>query len=114
MDRMDGVRLLLASVLLLVFYSLGLPLQYVVIIGFMFLVLLVLRGPFYRKVDGFLVQRFAFVRRMSPWSRRILVILVFLLFYLIFKQFVYEFLKLFGIDIPGVLMELTESSNARP
>ena len=110
MNFQDYVRALLALFLLYFLYSVGLPVPTLIVIGIFFVLLFFLRGPLFTKIDDFLVARFGFVKKMPPSARRLLVILVFVLVYVLLKQAIFEVLKVFGIDVQQALNQAVNDS----
>ncbi|MFH1106576.1 MAG: hypothetical protein V1787_01645 [Candidatus Micrarchaeota archaeon] len=99
MGFQDYARVLVAVFLLYFLHSAGLPAPTLVAIGVFLVLLFFLRGPLFAKIDGLLVERFKLAGNLPPMARRLLVILVFVVVYVVFKQAVFELLKAFGIDI---------------
>jgi hypothetical protein len=112
MEFQDYARIALAAVLLYFLYSAGLPASTLVVVGIFFVLLFFLRGPLFKKIDDFLVERIGFVKRMPPAARRLLVIVVFVLVYVVFKQAVFEILKAFGIDVQGVIYQAANGTQS--
>ena len=108
---METLCKILAIVLIL--YSLyigGVPTPLILLLGVFFILLMFLRGTFYRKIDAFLINRFSFVARLPSWGQKLLIIIIFILIYWVFKQILFFSLKKIGIDIQQILMESLNSS----
>jgi hypothetical protein len=104
MDIAFAGRIVLIAFLLLLLYSSGVPLTVVVIFGIILGAFILLRGTIYREVGGSLEKMLPFISKWPPWGKKLLVAIVFILVYLVFKQAVYEILKLFGMDVQGMLL----------
>ena len=75
-----GLRLAAVALLLYVFYTAGMPMNIIAAIGAFLIVLVLVRGALYRKIDEALVKRFSFVRKMHPWTKKVLIIAIFIVF----------------------------------
>lgn len=98
------LQIILFLFLLYLFYSLGFP-SYIIIIGIAILLLILLKGKLYKKLDNFLINKFSFLSKQKPWVRKLIVILVFIAIYFILKQIIFLILKQFGIDVQNMMME---------
>ena len=110
MDWTDTFRLVFGAGLLYFLYSVGLPLPSLVFFGILFVLLLFLRGAFYRKIDAFLAQRFRFMSGLPSWGRQLVVIVVFIFLYLLLKQVLFEVLKALGVDFQQELLDSLNES----
>jgi hypothetical protein len=99
------VRILALVIILYSLYVGGVPGNLVFLLGVFFILLMFLRGTFYRKIDAFLINRFSFVARLPSWGQKLLIIIIFILIYWVFKQILFISLKKVGIDIQQILME---------
>ncbi len=109
MDWKLALRILLAVVMLYVFYSLGVPLPAIAVLGIILVLFALMRGPAYNHIDAELTKRLPFVSGLSPWQRRLLVAMFFVLVYVLVKQAVYELLKAFGMDVQQMMLDSVES-----
>jgi len=98
-------RLAMVPLLLLALYSLGFPLEYLALLGVIFILLVFFRDVFYIKIEGFLVRRFPSIGRLPSWARKLLVITIFILAYFLIKKFMFFSLKMAGLDIEKILTE---------
>jgi hypothetical protein len=69
-----------------------------------------LKGKIYRKIDSFITKKFLFVSKLNPFARRVLIIIVFIVIYMILKQFIFIILKLAGVDIQKMISESINQS----
>jgi hypothetical protein len=87
------------------FYMAGLSLYIILILGIFFLLVILLRGPLYEKIDEIIVKKFPFVEKMPSWGKRLLIILSFFLVFAALKQIVFFSLKIAGIDLQEMMTE---------
>ena len=92
------------AVLLFLFYQLNFPIYYIVLIGIAVLLLILLKGRLYKKMDDFLINRFSFLSKQKVWVRKLIVISLFILIYVLLKQIIFFILKQFGIDVQQMIM----------
>ena len=105
MEYKTYLRLFLVLLLLYYFYTSGFPLSQVIILGIFFIAIVFLRGPLYKKIDSVLVEKFPFIKSIHPWAKKLLMLLVFILVYILLKQIVFFLLSFAGIDMQGMLIE---------
>jgi hypothetical protein len=104
------LRVFIFALLLYTFYQLGIPLYSIVILGVFIFLLMFLKGKIYRKIDSFMTKKFLFVSKLNPFARRVLIIIVFIVIYMILKQFIFIILKLAGVDIQKMISESINQS----
>ena len=112
-DRMKWkmyLRFLAVALLLYVFYTAGMPAGFIVVIGGFLILLILLRGVLYRNIDEALVKRFSFVRKMHPWTKKVLIIAIFIVIYVMLKQTVFFALNMAGIDVQQMIIESINAS----
>ena len=102
-------RILLVALMLYVFYSIGVPLPAVMVLGALLLAFALLRGRAYRQVDMFLTKRFPSMAGWAPWQRMLLVAIVFLLACILLKQAVFLLLKMAGMDVQQMMLDSVQS-----
>jgi len=106
LTKKTWLRLLLLPLLLYSFYLAKFPIQLIIFFGLFFLLIILFRTHFYEKIEFHLGERFPFIHDWSPWKKKLLVILVFILIYGIIKQILYFSLDVFfGINIEEMLLE---------
>jgi len=110
MDWRLVLRILLVAVMLYVFYSLGVPLPAILVLGVLLIAFVLLRGHAYRQIDLFLTNRFPSMAGWAPWQKGLLVAIVFIIAYLLLKQGIYELLKMIGMDIQKMMLDSISSS----
>ena len=99
------IQVLISIGLLFFFYYLGLQLYLVVFLGLFILLIFLLKGKLYRRLDEFLTKNFLFLSKLSPRIRKLIIVAVFILVYMLLKQGIFFGLKLVGIDIQNMIME---------
>ncbi|GBE18442.1 hypothetical protein BMS3Abin16_01042 [archaeon BMS3Abin16] len=99
------VRILSIMLILYSLYIGGVPTHVILLLGVFFVLLMSLRGTFYRKIDAFLVSRFSFVASLPSWGQKLLITTIFILIYVGFKQILFFSLKTMGLDLQQILME---------
>lgn len=103
------IRILLVGLMLYVFYSIGVPLAAVIVLGVLLILFILLRGHAYRGIDVFLTTRFPSIAGWAPWQKALLVALVFIIAYIMLKQAVYELLKMMGMDVQQMMLDSVQS-----
>ncbi len=106
METRKAFRLAMIPLLLLAFYSMGFPLEYLALLGIIFILLVLFRDAFYRKIDGFLTSRIPSLERLPSWARKLILIAIFILAYFLIKQVLFLSLGLAGFDIERILADL--------
>jgi len=109
MDWSLIARILLVVLMLYMFYSLGVPLPAIMVLGALLLAFVLLRGHAYRQIDLFLTNKFPSMAGWAPWQKMLLVTIVFLLSYILLKQAVYELLKMIGMDVQQMMLDSVQS-----
>jgi lysylphosphatidylglycerol synthetase-like protein (DUF2156 family) len=104
MDR-NKFRLAMVPLMLLAFYSMGFPREYLVLLGIILILLVLFRDAFYRKIDGFLTSMIPSLERLPSWARKLILIAIFILAYFLLKQVLFISLKLAGFDIERILAD---------
>ena len=104
------LRLAAIALLLYVFYTTGMPRSVIAVIGAFLILLVLLRGVLYRKIDEALVKRFSFVGRLHPWAKKVLIIAIFIVIYVMLKQTLFFALNMAGIDVQRMMMESINAS----
>ena len=99
------IRILLLAGLLYLLFDLGLSLYLVISVGIVFLLLMVLKGKLYKKLDNFLVEKFPSLSKLKPWVKKLIIIAIFLLIYTVLKQVIFLFLRMAGVDIPKIISD---------
>jgi len=91
--------------LLYFFYYLGLPLYYLGLIGIMSILLILLKGKIYRKLEGYINKKFPKISEQPSWIKKLIIIGLFVIIYILIKQVIFTFLKMVGIDIQKIILE---------
>ena len=105
------ISILYALLILYFLYSIGTPIYYIPIIGIFFILFILLRGPAYNKINILLIKKFSFVEKLSPWIKKLLIILIFILIFTLLKQVVFISLKMIGIDIQEMILKGINQGN---
>lgn len=104
MDKAIAIRAAYAIILLLILYSIGLPLHYVLLMGVLMIVFLALRGPIYKKIEQFIEKIAPSTVKWPQWGRKALVIVAFIAVFVILKQIIYWLLGIAGFDLQGEMV----------
>ena len=96
--------------LLFLFYRLGLPGYFIILIGIVILLLVLLKGKLYTKIDDFLRKKLPILSRQKPWVRKLIIIAIFILIYVLLKQVVFMVLKMAGVDIQRIISDSINQS----
>jgi hypothetical protein len=104
------LRIFLLLVMLYLFYKFGLSIYLIVLLGVIILLLIFLRGTIYKKLDNFLISKISFLSELKPKTRKLIIIITFILFYILLKQIIFSILKLFGLDIQQMISESINNS----
>ncbi|MBU0586412.1 hypothetical protein KJ780_02795 [Candidatus Micrarchaeota archaeon] len=110
MDWKLLLRLLLVFLLLIMLYSIGMPINYLILLGILFLLVVLLREHIYEKIDKILIRIFPFISKWPQWIRALLVLLLFILAYALLKQLIFELLKIMGMDIQQSMVDSINNS----
>jgi len=108
MDWKIYVRLFFIILLLFSLYLVGAPFSAIILMGAVFLVVLFLRGPVYKKIDDYLINKFPSFGKLHPWVQKIIIFLIFIVFYYLLKQILFFGLKLAGFDIQQMILDSIE------
>jgi hypothetical protein len=111
MEWKNYIRIFLFGGLLYLFYSLGLSLYFIILIGAVLLLLTLLKGKLYKKLDNCLSKKFPFLSKLKPWVKKLIIVVIFILIYTLLKQIIFLVLKIVGIDIEGIISENINSIN---
>ncbi len=99
------IRILLFAGLLYLLYNLGFSLYFIISIGIVLLLLTLLKGKLYKKLDNCLSKKFPSLSKLKPWIKKLILIAIFILIYALLKQIIFLVLKVFGIDIQKIILE---------
>ncbi len=98
------LRIALVTFFLYVLFKLGLPISYILLIGLMFLAFLLIRSAVYSKIERMLHSHIVGFGRLPDLAKKMIIIAVIIMIYLIAKQALYELLKIFGIDVQQAII----------
>lgn len=104
------LRFAVVVLILYIFYTAGMSRNIIIVIGAFLIVLVLVRGVLYRKIDEALVKRFSFVKKLHPWAKKLLIIVIFITIYVMLKQTAFLALNMAGIDVQQMMMESINSS----
>jgi hypothetical protein len=96
--------------LLVLFYFLKFPLPFIAGMGLVFILLIFLKGKLYRKIEGFMDKKFPFLVSLNPTVRKLIIILIFILFWVLLKQIIFMGFRLAGIDLQDIMIESLNQS----
>ena len=103
-------QIIQSAVLLYIFYKLGFSLYVIIIMGLVLLLLILFKGKLYRNLDDFLSRKFPFLSKLNPLVKKLIIIAVFVLIYILLKQIIFLILKQFGIDVQQIITESINQS----
>jgi hypothetical protein len=96
--------------LLVLFYFLKFPLPFIAGMGLVFVLIIFLKGKLYRKIESFMDKKFPFLVSLNPTIRKIIIILIFILFWVLLKQIIFMGFNLAGIDLQDIMIESLNQS----
>ena len=105
-------RIAMVPLFLLAFWQLGVPLEGLIVLGFVFLALVLLKGKLWRTADNAVERWLPFTKKWPDWTHKAVVVIVFILLLAVLKQAVYFALSLAGIDIQELIMRAVEHAQA--
>jgi hypothetical protein len=103
-------RIFVYIILLSVLYTIEVPWPVVIFLGFLFLILILLKSKLYKKIDSFFTTHFPFLSEQKPWIRKVIIIITFILIYMAIKQIIYAFLGFFGVDVQRMISDSINQS----
>ena len=103
-------QVIYSIIILGLFYYLGFPLYYIIILAIVILAFILLKGKMYRKLDSSLSKILPFLSKLSPTAKKIIIIAIFVLIWMILKQVIFLGLKMAGIDMQKILIESMNQS----
>jgi hypothetical protein len=95
--------------ILILLYYLRFPIYYIGIMAGLIVVLILVRGKVYMKIDHLLTRFFPFLSNAKPVVRKIILIVIFVLFWILLKQAILFMLKLAGIDMQEIANNVSKS-----
>lgn len=95
---------------LILFFLLGLPFRFLIILSIFFLFTLTLKGKIYIKINSFVNRKFPFMKKFSSPVQKIIIFLSFIVFFFLIKQGGYFILKLAGLDVQGAMSSTVNQS----
>lgn len=98
------IRFLLFFIALYSLYILKFPILFIILVGIITLLIILLKGKFYLKLNDFLTHKFHFFSKQTKLVKRIIVILIFIIAYIILKQTIFFILAKLGIDIRQIIL----------
>ncbi|MFH1697060.1 MAG: hypothetical protein ABH854_04095 [Candidatus Diapherotrites archaeon] len=101
-------RLAMVPLLLLSFAMLGVPFEGLVVLGAVFLVLVLLKGKMWRAADRTVERFLPFTKNWPDWTHKLIVAIVFIIFFMALKQVIYFALSLVGIDLTELILRAVE------
>lgn len=102
------LRIILVLLLLVSLYQFGVPIEGIVAMGVLFIAVILLRGPLYKKIETAIISKFPAFGKLHPWIQKGVIILCFIIIYAIFKQIIFLGLKLIGFDLQKMIFDSIE------
>lgn len=103
-DKKLAFRLAMVALILFAMYVGGIHAEILAMLGVLFIVLIFLRGKMWRLAEHILENHLPFTKGWPEWAEKVLLFLIFILFYIVLKEMLYFVLGLFGIDITKIIM----------
>jgi len=94
-----------SAILLFIFYKLGFSFYFIIGMGIFILLLVLLKGKLFNKLDSFLTAKFSFLSKQSPRVKKLIIIIAFILAYIVLKQIIFFILSQFGIDVQKIILD---------
>ncbi|VVB75355.1 Uncharacterised protein [uncultured archaeon] len=104
-DKRLLIRLATVPIFLYLFYTMGLPLDGIAVLGVIFVFFILVRGKIWGLIKKTEKKYFSFSKNWPGWAQKLLLILIFIIVYVIIKQIAFFILGLFGINF-GEITEL--------
>lgn len=99
------LQIITSAILLFVFYKLGFSFYFIIGMGFLILLLVLLKGKLFSRLDTFLTAKLSFLSKQSPRVKKLFIVITFILAYIILKQIIFFILSQFGIDIQKIILD---------
>jgi hypothetical protein len=99
------LQIITSAILLFVFYKLGFSFYFIIGMGIFILLLVLLKGKLFNKLDAFLTAKLPFLSRQSPRVKKLIIVIAFILAYIILKQIIFFVLSQFGIDVQKMILD---------
>ncbi|UMX47988.1 MAG: hypothetical protein L7H18_00380 [Candidatus Nealsonbacteria bacterium DGGOD1a] len=99
------LQIITFAILLFVFYKLGFPSYFIVGMGIFILLLILLKGKLFNKIDSFLTARLPFLSKQSPRVKKLIIAIAFVIAYIFLKQIAFFVLSRFGVDVQKIIMD---------
>lgn len=110
MKRGLWFQIIYAIVILILFYSIGLSIYFLMIVAVLFTLIILLKGKLYNKIKDFVDKKFPAISRLPSWLQKLIIILFFISIYILIKQIVFFILKIAGFDIQKIMMDSINQS----
>lgn len=104
-NRKTYLQIIISIALLFVFYKLGFSFYFVIGTGILILLLVLLKGKLYGKLDAFLTAKLPFLSNQSPRIKKLIIVIAFILTYILLKQIIFFVLAQFGIDVQKMMID---------
>jgi hypothetical protein len=101
----------MASLLLYLFYLIGLPPIALAVLGSILIIFVLLRGKIWKAVDDAIEKYLPFTRSWPDWGRKVLLFILFLAVFILLRQIIYFILALLGFDIQGMIQSSIDMNN---
>jgi len=99
------LQIIASAILLFVFYKLGFSFYFIIGMGIFILLLVLLKGKLFNRLNAFLTAKLPFLSKQSPRVKKLIIIVAFILAYIILKQIIFFILSQFGVDVQKIIMD---------
>jgi hypothetical protein len=103
-------QLIYVIILLGFFYYLRFSIYFLLGMGIFFVLIILLKGKLYRKINKFAIEKFSFLKKFPAWIQKLIIILSFVLIYILIKEIIFLILELFGINIREMMIDSINQS----
>jgi len=104
------LKVLFSLVLLFYLYKLNFPLYFIILLGVITISMIILKGKIYLQLDKLLNNKFKFISKLRPWTKKLIIIVFFILVLVLLKQVIFLILKIFGIDVQSMILKNVNQS----
>jgi uncharacterized membrane protein len=102
-------QIVVSIILLGLLWYLGFPPYYIGIMAVLIIFLIFIRGRLYRGIEKFMDKIFPFLLKFKPVTRKVIIIVIFILVWILLKQIIFFILNLAGVDMQGIANNVSQS-----
>ena len=99
------LKTLISIILLIFLYFSGIPISFLIFLGFLILLLILFKTKLYEKIEKTLTKKIPSFSKQRPWIKKIIIILIFIVIYTILKQIIFFILRQLGINIKQIFYD---------